>query len=193
MKKIILLFSCSLALISCVICSSRSSLYIKNCTNDSILICTTELAKYNIIDSVKFFLEGDYNSDLRTEFKDSIGQKFGSLNIIPPDSSGCYVAVTASNGTYMGVKLYERGFFFIIKLETSRNHTWEEICRNHLYDTLVVTQEMLEQTGNIIEYKAVSAILDSMNIKAHRGTGPIYDLSEELRALRHAHRGSVPL
>ena len=45
------------------------------------------------------------------------------------------------------------GLFFIIKLETARNHTWDEICRNHLYDTLVVTREMLEQTGNKIEYK----------------------------------------
>lgn len=153
MKKNILLFTCSLSLISCVICTSRSSLYINNCTNDSILICTTELARNNSIDSVKFFLEGDYNSDLCIEFDDSNGPKFGSLNIIPPDSSGCYINEAASYGSHIGVKLYEKGFFFIIKLETARNHTWDEICRNHLYDTLVVTREMLEQTGNKIKYK----------------------------------------
>ena len=69
-------------------------------------------------------------------------------DLIPPDSMVSY----AEKG-----KLFhsseKKGLFFIIKLETARNHTWDEICRNHLYDTLVVTREMLERTGNIIEYK----------------------------------------
>ena len=46
---------------------------------------------------------------------------------------------------------YKKGYFFIIKLETARNHTWAEICNEHLYDTLFVTREMLKQ-GNRIEY-----------------------------------------
>ena len=67
--------------------------------------------------------------------------------LIPPDSMAAY----AEPGRLF--KQDNNGLFFIIKLETARNHTWDEICRNHLYDTLVVTREMLEQTGNKIEYK----------------------------------------
>jgi hypothetical protein len=68
---------------------------------------------------------------------------FNKSNLIYPDSLG-------STGIIYLIE-YKKGYFFIIELQIARNHTWEEICKNHLYDTLVVTQEMLKQ-GNRIEY-----------------------------------------
>jgi len=80
-------------------------------------------------------------------YTDSVEMKenlwYDNSNLIYPDS----FARTSIN--YL-IK-YKKGYFFIIKLETARNHTWAEICNEHLYDTLFVTREMLKQ-GNRIEY-----------------------------------------
>ena len=54
----------------------------------------------------------------------------------------------------MQVRHHLRNFsyFFIIKQENAKNYSWKEICRYKLYDTLVVTREMLEPE-NIVEYR----------------------------------------
>ena len=66
---------------------------------------------------------------------------------IPQDSTADY----AESGTLFSHNKEHKAYLFIIKLETARNHTWAEICRDQLYDTLFVTREMLDE-GNRIEY-----------------------------------------
>ena len=126
-------------------------MYIVNNTKDTILIGTAEYAEYNIIDSVKFFLPGDWNSDEWTEFDGYDYLIIGNLNLIIPASAGCYNSTAVSYGPRLGSKNGEKAYFFIIKLNTAKNYSWKEICRDKLYDTLVVTREMLGP-GNIIEY-----------------------------------------
>ena len=151
--SLILIIFCVFYLVSCipVICSNRASMYIVNNTKDTILIGTAEYAEYNIIDSVKFFLPGDWNSDEWTEFDGYDYLIIGNLNLIIPASAGCYNSTAVSYGPRLGSKNGEKAYFFIIKLNTAKNYSWKEICRDKLYDTLVVTREMLGP-GNIIEY-----------------------------------------
>ena len=72
---------------------------------------------------------------------------FTSQDYIPQDSTANY----AEFGSLFSHNKEHKGYLFVIKLETARNHTWAEICNEHLYDTLFVTREMLKQ-GNRIEY-----------------------------------------
>ena len=154
MKKTIIPIVILYSFVSCLpVFDFAESMSIKNCTKDTVIVGASFSSS---IDSIYM---GEYG---RFRFYDRLGAKWDSTwtvmnnkgmldisknELIPPDSMAAY----AEPGRLF--KRDNKGLFFIIKLETARNHTWDEICRNHLYDTLVVTREMLEQTDNIIEYK----------------------------------------
>ena len=154
MKKTIIPIVILYSFVSCLpVFDFAESMSIKNCTKDTVIVGASFSSS---IDSVYM---GEYG---RFRFYNRLGAKWDSTwtvmnnkgmldisknELIPPDSMAAY----AEPGRLF--KRDNKGLFFIIKLETARNHTWDEICRNHLYDTLVVTREMLEQTGNKIEYK----------------------------------------
>lgn len=154
MKKTIIPIVILYSFVSCLpVFDFAESMRIKNCTKDTVIVGASFSSS---IDSIYM---GEYG---RFRFYDRLGAKWDSTwtvmnnkgmldisknELIPPDSMAAY----AEPGRLF--KRDNKGLFFIIKLETARNHTWDEICRNHLYDTLVVTREMLEQTDNIIEYK----------------------------------------
>ncbi len=134
-------------LISCLpIIDFKEQMKIINLTNDTILIGN---ATCNKIDSVKWFLDRWETVDSTwTEIDDSGSLYVSGNNLIPPDSMGCYVR-TSLFADSQGNK----GYFFIIKLETTKNYSWNEICRNRLYDTLLVQREMLKNS-NIVEYRS---------------------------------------
>jgi hypothetical protein len=127
---------------------------IKNCTTDTILIGASFS---NNIDSVYINVYGGRfrflpcSGDTCDYTWTTINEK-GMLEIrphdyIPQDSTADY----AESGTLFSHNKEHKAYLFIIKLETARNHTWAEICRDQLYDTLFVTREMLDE-GNRIEY-----------------------------------------
>ena len=134
-------------LISCLpVFDSMEQMRIVNRTIDTILIGS---AKYNNIDSVKWLLEcWGVKYDSTWTRTDIMGMfEVGNNNLIPHDSMGCY-----GETTLFGQNKDHKGYFFIIKQENARIYSWKEICRYKLYDTLVVTREMLEPE-NIVEYR----------------------------------------
>lgn len=155
----ICVLSCiSFLLLSCLaICESRSCMYILNNTKDTILIGISGYnAKYNVIDSVGYFLDkdsADYREQ-RTELDGRKKLKLGSSNLIPPHASGSYDAWSTYYGPRLGGDNGQKGYFFIIRLDDARNYTWDEICKKKLYKMLVVTGKMLEQ-GNVINYESI--------------------------------------
>ena len=140
MKKKIIIVFVLVFINSCIVFDEVRMLTIANQTCDTILIGK---AFCNNIDSTKLFIQHDgillYTDSM--EMKENLW--YDNSNLIYPDS----FARTSINY----IIKYKKGYFFIIKLETARNHTWAEICNEHLYDTLFVTRKMLEQ-GNRIEY-----------------------------------------
>ena len=157
MKKVfILLIILSLTLVSGVI-DYTYPMHVTNHTNDTILI---GFGRYNIIESTKRFMPSDtretlafkgdtvvYRESVNTIFNGKGKLSIGKDDLIPPDSSAGYhephpLFIDRPNQT---------GYFFVIKLETARKHTWEEICRDTLYDTIIITQDMLKQ-GNHFDY-----------------------------------------
>ena len=156
MKKITLILalvtSCFVVFISCLpVFDSMEQMRIVNSSADTILIGN---ADYSNIDSVKWFLDrysAKYDSTY-TEIDSTGSLRISKNNLIPHDSMGCYVETVL-----FGHNIEHKGYFFIIKLEIAKNHSWKEICRDKLYDTLVVTRDMLKQ-GNIIEYKGESQL-----------------------------------
>lgn len=140
MKKILAVIFGLVLINSCIVFDERRMLTIVNRTCDTILIGK---AYCNNIDSTKFFIQHRGFSLYTDSMKMKENLWFNNSNLIYPDSLG-------STGINYLIE-YKKGYFFIIELQIARNHTWEEICKNHLYDTLVVTQEMLKQ-GNRIEY-----------------------------------------
>ena len=134
-------------LISCLpVFDSMEQMRIVNRTIDTILIGS---AKYNNIDSVKWLLEcWGVKYDSTWTRTDIMGMfEVGNNNLIPHDSMGCY-----GETTLFGQNKDHKGYFFIIKQKNAKNYSWKEICRYKLYDTLVVTREMLEPE-NIVEYR----------------------------------------
>ena len=127
---------------------------IKNCTADTLLIGASSC---NNIDSIYV---NEYGGRFRflsitgakwdstwTSIDDKGMLKISNNDCITHDSTADY----AESGALFSHNKEHKSYFFIIKLKTARNHTWFDICKNHLYDTLVVTREMLKQ-GNRIEY-----------------------------------------
>ena len=154
-KIVVLLFSVSFLFSSCIpVMDSRSKMYITNNTKDTIVIGYSGYhAKYNIIDSVSCFLFVNHkDSHEYTKFNGKEELKIGSDNLILPDSSGIYDATTTSYGPRLGGDNGKKGYFFIIKLETINKYTWNDICKMHMYDMLVVNYEMLKM-DNVIKYK----------------------------------------
>lgn len=141
------LFSC----IS-VFCDSRTSLYVVNSTEDTVLIGSSAYAEYNVIDSVIGFLHRNFWSGEQTTFNGKGRLNIGNMNIIMPDSIGCYNRSANCYGPRLGGDNARKGYFFVIKLKIAENNSWEEICRYKLYDTLVVTREMLGPE-NLVEYR----------------------------------------
>lgn len=155
MKKFLSMTFCLFFLASCLpVWDTMESMRIKNCTTDTLLIGASFS---NNIDSVYI---KEYGGRLRflprtwakCDYTWTIINEKGMLEIssqdyIPQDSTADY----AESGSLFSHNKEHKAYFFIIKLETARNHTWAEICNEHLYDTLFVTRKMLEQ-GNRIEY-----------------------------------------
>ena len=154
MKKVHLILLVSFLLISCLpVFDFMEQMQIVNLTNDTILIGNATCTK---IDSVKWFLDRwEAVDSTRTEIDNRGNLYVSGNNLIPPDSMGCYVR-TSLFADSQGNK----GYFFIIKLETTKNYSWNEICRNRLYDTLVVQREMLKNS-NIVEYRGKTGSLHS--------------------------------
>ena len=140
MKKILAVIFGLVLINSCIVFDEMRMLTIVNRTCDTILIGK---AYCNNVDSTEFFIHHSGIPLYTDSMKIKENLWFDNSNLISPDSFG------RTGANYL-VK-YKKGYFFIIKLQIARNHTWFDICKNHLYDTLVVTQEMLKQ-GNRIEY-----------------------------------------
>lgn len=117
-----LAFSFSMVISSCVF-DTVYPIYLTNHTKDTILI---GYAHYNTIDSVKTFLPS-YTGDtlafksgfVFTEFNGKEKLSIGKHDLIPPDSTAGY---------HEPHPLFFRnqdqaGYFFIINLETARQHT----------------------------------------------------------------------
>ena len=155
MKKFLSMTFCLFFFASCLpVWDTMESMRIKNCTTDTLLIGASFS---NNIDSVYINVYGGRfrflpcSGDTCDYTWTTINEK-GMLEIrphdyIPQDSTADY----AEFGSLFSHNKEHKGYLFVIKLETARNHTWAEICNEHLYDTLFVTREMLKQ-GNRIEY-----------------------------------------
>lgn len=153
-------------------------LYVINLTNhtkDTILI---GYGGYNTIDSITWFLQSAPWDTLTSDSDTINSARFFSHRWITPngDSLIMYCLCTKING---GDKLSigrhdlvppdstasygqphfplfrfdqdQKGYFFVITLKTARNYTWEEICRDTLYNRIVITQEMQKQ-GRRFDY-----------------------------------------
>ena len=157
MSKYLVIPLSLLLFISCLfVFDTMEQMRIVNRTNDTILIGR---ADNNDIDSVKWFLDRwwtefdstliaiDTSGSIEHSMIDSMGNIYISNNdLIPPDSMGCYARTTLFDNNSE-----HKVYFFIMKLDVMKKYSWKEICRNHLYYTLVVQREMLKE-GNIIEY-----------------------------------------
>lgn len=152
------LFVCSIVFVSCIIDSFKTVL-VKNCTKDTILIVSSEYASHTVIDSACWFLRNPWSDEKQTQIvNDSIIIR--AANMIVPDSIGEFTERLSLFGNIWPDN--ESRYFFIIKLKTAFNHTWSEICTNReLYDTLIVTNEMLKHR-NTIEYVHTEAIMDHL-------------------------------
>ena len=150
MKKIFLFTIIStLLLFPACVYDSMFCISIINRTNDTILI---GVAPCNNIDSVKAGISTDWFFELKF---DETGKLIFDKNndIIRPDHIGKYCEPGGFRNKSLFVFNYEKkGYFFIINLETIENYTWEEICRNKLYKTMIVTREMLKNNDWKIDY-----------------------------------------
>lgn len=165
--------------------------HVTNHTNDTILI---GYGGYNTIDSTKSFLSSapwdtltsdsdtitsarffshhwiTPNGDsliiycLKTKINGSDKLSIGRHDLVPPDSSASY------HRSYYPLFRFDQnqtGYFFVITLENARNHTWEEICRDTLYNRIAITQEMQKQ-GCHFDYWGNDSV--SVRPKSHNTT-----------------------
>lgn len=135
--KIVILGLVSVLVVSC---DYGHSFHIANKTTDTIIIVS---ADYNCIDSAIYFLPrgGAKYDSTWTEFNGKGKLELGEINLIPPDSTACYAVF---NAPFFYDSQDHKGYFYIIKLKNAQKYTWGEICRDTLYDKLVITQEMIE-------------------------------------------------
>jgi hypothetical protein len=150
-------------------------IHLTNHTNDTILI---GYGGYNTIDSITWFLQSapwdtltsdsdtitsarlfshrwiTPNGDslimycLHTKINGRDKLSIGRHDLVPPDSTAGY---SEPHYPLFYYDQDQKGYFFVITLETARNHTWEEICRDTLYNRIVITQEMQKQ-GRRFDY-----------------------------------------
>jgi len=139
-------------------CDFGHSMKMVNHTTDTILIGS---ANYNNIDSIQYFIMPDicWEQDSIRVYIDALQdpeKRFGNIDemkkikkiYVYPDST----AIERSFNS----KLFEqnddkKGYFFIIKLDVARRCTWNEIRDKRLYDSLIVTREMLKR-ANVVYY-----------------------------------------
>lgn len=141
-RKIFFTVTITLLFVSCLpVFDNIPLMQIVNRTGDTILVGR---AYYDNIDSITYFVETLVCDTTKVKFKLKEDLEIVGSNKIAPDS----FAITDAR-IYSGQD--GKGYFYIFKYNAIKNHTWEDICKNRLYDTLVVTQEMLKQ-GNRIEY-----------------------------------------
>ena len=148
MKKIFLLviISAFLFLTTTCVYDTMSCMRIINRTNDTILVCS---ARYNNFDSVEYCIGLDM---LPIEFDDMKKIITSNDNILVlPDSIGRYWELGFRNNFFRHNE-DNKGYFFIIKLETVKDYTWEEIRSNKLYETMIITREMLNKNGWKVDY-----------------------------------------
>ena len=152
-KRLTLLFAAMISL--CMVsCDDVSRLYIENRTSDAVII---GISDYYCVDSVNHFLKhkGGRIPTLLLDFNGEERLNLTEQMIIHPDSSGVYAEW---NAPLFYTSPDRTGYFYIIKTETAINHTWEEICRDSLYETLIVTKEQEKQSrkrgvGTVIEWQ----------------------------------------
>lgn len=148
-------FLYAFVIVLCMVsCDYIKVMYIENRTSDAVIIGSS---RYCCIDSVKHFLEG---REAKYDSKEPVFREKEKLNladrlIIPSGSLGGY---GEWNAPLFSHNQDRNGYFFIINVDTARNHTWGEICRDTLYETLIVTQEMVKQAqrqgiARVIEWK----------------------------------------
>ena len=146
-------FLCAFVILLCMAsCDYINVMHIENRTSDAVIIGSS---RYCCIDSVKYFLE---RRGARYDSREPVFQEEEKLNltdrlIIPPDSLGGYGEL---NAPLFSHNQDRNGYFFIINLDTARNHTWGEICRDTLYETLIVTQEMVKQA----QYQGIARVIE---------------------------------
>ena len=141
-RKIFFTVTITLLFVSCLpVFDNIPLMQIVNRTGDTILVGR---AYYDNIDSITYFVETLVCDTTKVKFKLKEDLEIVGSNKIAPDS----FAIDDAR-IYSGQD--GKGYFYIFKYNSIKKHTWEEICKNHLYDTLVVTREMLKQ-GNRIEY-----------------------------------------
>lgn len=141
-RKVFFTVTITLLFVSCLpVFDNIPLMQIVNRTGDTIIVGR---AYYDNIDSITYFVETLACDRIEVKFKLKEDMEIVKSNIIAPDS----FAIDDAR-IYSGQD--GKGYFYIFKYNSIKKHTWEEICKNHLYDTLVVTREMLKQ-GNRIEY-----------------------------------------
>ena len=115
-----------------------------NHTNDTILVY---FARHNDIESVEYDVSIGWFFELKF---DETGKIIFDKNygVIASNSKGRYCRPIHRRQLFRN----NNGYFFIIKVETARNYTWDEIRKNRLYDTLIVTNEMLRKNDWRIDY-----------------------------------------
>lgn len=157
-KKVIMGMCVGVVMLSsCLpIIDSRSCVWFKNKTGDTIIVCTSNHARYDKIDSANCCLlsetsNWDYNMN-KTRFAGKDKLIIGETDVIPPDSMCIYDSSSDFSGNIFGAEQDHKGWFFVIKLENARKYTWEQICNEHRYNNFVVTQEMLNK-GGLIEIR----------------------------------------
>ena len=155
MKKIILLATLALPLFlsSCLVASVLVPVPLTNHSNDSILVFVSRVE--NNIDSVRVGLR----SVLRFDEAGKIVFD-ETRDVTNPGAEGSFrvfghrplFLLWATRGIRRQAFHHRNGYFFIIKLETVRNYTWDEIRKNRLYNTLIVTRETFRRNGWRIDY-----------------------------------------
>ena len=132
-----------LIMVLCQSCDPVVVIEIKNRSTDTVLIYS---AMYNSIDSISTGFPHRLQFDKYGKiilFNDN-----GISYYTPPDSVITYGEI----GNKRTIFRNRKGYFFIITLETAKNYTWDEIRKNRLYDTLIVTNEMLRKNDWRIDY-----------------------------------------
>ena len=150
-KKIINLLLCIsvVVLASCVpYCDSRTIPAYKNCTNDTLFI---GISDYDDIDSVKNILwplryEGDsVLSDKDISLWDINMNVDISEQYICPDS----MATTEEEVVY---RKNSTSYFFLVRYQDAKNHSWDEIRKKKLYRKWVSVKGMCGKMDNNIRY-----------------------------------------
>ncbi len=147
---------CLTTVMSLCSCDYGYNYYIQNCTKDTIVIGVSSCER---IDSVYRIMQGSGTVfDIKKFSNDTI--RIYEWNQVFPDS-------VAEDGSVNCPLFYHNknncGYLFIIKWETAKSHTWEEICRRELYDTLVIVTREMVKDGNGIGYCGVGKPIKTTN------------------------------